>query len=64
MNAAPSNLAVVGAVHGMPPGTPYGRPGWGAADRRRATLNLTQSEPLQGGHAGCLRHPADRPYEK
>jgi len=20
--------------------------------------------PQQGGHAGCLRHPADRPYRK
>ena len=30
-----------------------GRPGWGAGRL-----------PQQGGHAGCLRHPADRPYRK
>jgi amino acid adenylation domain-containing protein len=48
-------LAFVGAVHGMPSGTPCGRPGWAAASE--------QGGLLQGGHAGCLRHPADRPYE-
>jgi len=50
-----SVLAFVGAVHGMPSGTPCGRPGWAAV--------ADQGKLLQGGHAGCLRHPADRPYE-
>src|SRR6185369_15153399 len=49
------DLAVVGAVHGMPSGTPCGRPGRAAAEE--------EDKLLQGGHAGCLRHPADRPYE-
>ncbi len=68
-------LAFVGAVHRMPSGTLCGRPGWGEAPlnpefHEEALPGLAQGPVLgeartvEGGHAGCLRHPADRPYEK
>jgi amino acid adenylation domain-containing protein len=57
-------------------GTLCGRPGWGKVPHGLDPESHTEASPglaqapalgetrtVEGGHAGCLRHPADRPYE-
>src|SRR6185369_3662857 len=40
---------LVGAVHGMPPGTPCGRPGWGKGRREVWLPSLDSSARRPGG---------------